>query len=93
MARSLASANRQNVCRTPQCVFIGISVLLPVRVHADAVIDHPVIQQKDIKSATCLTCHPEKTLGKFVYPALEMRCSTRDWGAEMATAHREATHV
>lgn len=36
--------------------------------------EHPFIEQKDVKSETCLTCHPEKKEGKFVHSAVTMGC-------------------
>jgi predicted CXXCH cytochrome family protein len=41
---------------------------------ADDAVDHPFIEKKDIKSETCLTCHPEKKRGKFVHTAVSMGC-------------------
>jgi predicted CXXCH cytochrome family protein len=37
-------------------------------------LEHPFIEQKDIKSETCLTCHPQKKQGKFVHTAVGMGC-------------------
>ncbi len=37
-------------------------------------VEHPFIEQKDIKSETCLTCHPAKKEGKFVHSAVGMGC-------------------
>jgi predicted CXXCH cytochrome family protein len=36
--------------------------------------DHPFIDTKDIKSETCLKCHPAKNQGKFVHSAVGMGC-------------------
>ena len=37
-------------------------------------IEHPFIDQKQIKSETCLTCHPTKQDAKFVHTAIRMGC-------------------
>jgi predicted CXXCH cytochrome family protein len=44
------------------------------QVPAEEPIAHPFIEQNDIKSETCLTCHPEKKQGKFVHFAVGMGC-------------------
>jgi predicted CXXCH cytochrome family protein len=36
--------------------------------------EHPFIESKDLKSETCLTCHPDKNQGKFVHTAVGMGC-------------------
>lgn len=37
-------------------------------------MQHPYIEQREIKSETCLTCHPEKKEGKFLHTALGLGC-------------------
>ncbi len=37
-------------------------------------LEHPFIEQKEIKSETCLTCHPTKNEGRFVHSAVGMGC-------------------
>ncbi len=37
-------------------------------------VEHPYIEQKEIKSETCLTCHPAKKEGKFVHFAVALGC-------------------
>jgi predicted CXXCH cytochrome family protein len=49
-------------------------VLLSRQFRAEEPIAHPFIEQIDIKSETCLTCHPEKKQGKFVHSAVGMGC-------------------
>ncbi len=46
------------------------------QVLAEEPIAHPFIEQTDIKSETCLTCHPEKKQGKFVHSAIGMGCES-----------------
>ncbi len=41
---------------------------------ADDNLEHPFIEQKAIKSETCLTCHPTKEEGKFVHSAVGLGC-------------------
>ena len=36
--------------------------------------DHPYVEKKDLKSETCLKCHPTKNQGKFVHTAVGMGC-------------------
>jgi len=37
-------------------------------------IEHPFLEAKDIKTATCLTCHPEMKEGRFVHTAVGLGC-------------------
>ena len=37
---------------------------------------HPYIEQKDIKTETCLGCHPHEQEGKFVHSALASGCDS-----------------
>jgi len=56
---------------------VALSALLAFNVSqipAEEKIEHPFIEQKDIKSETCLTCHPDKKEGKFVHTAVGMGC-------------------
>ena len=41
---------------------------------AEEPIEHPFIEAKDIKTETCLTCHPEKKEGRFVHTAVRLGC-------------------
>jgi predicted CXXCH cytochrome family protein len=36
--------------------------------------EHPYVESKDLKTETCLTCHPAKNQGKFVHTAIAMGC-------------------
>jgi predicted CXXCH cytochrome family protein len=38
------------------------------------VTEHPYIKTSEIRSQTCLTCHPGKTEGKFVHSAIKLGC-------------------
>lgn len=78
MSLGLAAVRRQI---SPQKVTLALFVLLlalPALLSRHALaqetIAHPFIEQKDIKSETCLTCHPEKKQGKFVHSAVGMGC-------------------
>jgi predicted CXXCH cytochrome family protein len=56
-------------------LFISAIFLLPsFQLCAEEPIEHPFIEAKDVKSETCLTCHPEKKEGKFVHSAVGMGC-------------------
>lgn len=37
---------------------------------------HPYIEQKDIKTETCLGCHPEMNQGKFIHAAVASGCDS-----------------
>jgi len=59
----------------------GVTVLVfcllwPFRVCAEEPLEHPFIELKDVKPATCLTCHPEKDEGRFVHAAVRMGCGS-----------------
>jgi len=43
-------------------------------VFAEEPVEHPFIEPKEIKTETCLTCHPEKQEGRFVHTAVKMGC-------------------
>jgi predicted CXXCH cytochrome family protein len=49
-------------------------LLSPFVASAEEAIEHPFIEQKDIKPETCLTCHPEEKGGRFVHTAVGMGC-------------------
>jgi predicted CXXCH cytochrome family protein len=53
---------------------LAIFLLPPFQVSAEEPIEHPLLEQRDIKPETCLTCHPEKKEGKFVHSAVGMGC-------------------
>jgi len=55
---------------------IFFSLVLPFGACAEEPIEHPFIEPKDIKPATCLTCHPEKNAGRFVHAAVRMGCAS-----------------
>jgi len=78
VATPLASAKRcadaRKVHLTLLLLLLPIFLLPPFQVCAEEPIEHPFIEPKDIKSQTCLTCHPEKKEGKFVHSALGMGC-------------------
>ena len=59
------------------------------RVPAEEPIAHPFIEQKDIKSETCLNCHPEKKQGKFVHSAVGMGCEN----CHQATSEKDKTTI
>lgn len=78
MSVPLAPIRRRTSIRkvnlTLHSLLLAIMVLLTRQVPAEEPIAHPFIEQKDIKSKTCLTCHPEKKQGKFVHSAVGMGC-------------------
>lgn len=41
---------------------------------AQEMTEHPFIEPHDIRSETCLTCHPDKKEGKFVHSAVTLGC-------------------
>jgi predicted CXXCH cytochrome family protein len=54
--------------------FLALCLLSSLAVCAEESVEHPYIEPKEIKSATCLTCHPEKKEGKFIHTAVRMGC-------------------
>jgi predicted CXXCH cytochrome family protein len=64
-------------------------VLLSRQFRAEEPIAHPFIEQIDIKSETCLTCHPEKKQGKFVHSAVGMGCEN----CHQATSEKNKTTI
>jgi predicted CXXCH cytochrome family protein len=68
---------------------LAILVLLSPQVFAEEPVAHPFIEQKDIKSETCLTCHPEKKQGKFVHSAVGMGCEN----CHQATSEKNKTTI
>ncbi len=56
---------------------ILLSTLAPYaarRATGQEVVGHPYINPSEIKSKTCLTCHPGKKEAKFVHAAVELGC-------------------
>jgi len=51
-----------------------VFLLPPLRLCAEDSVDHPIIERKDLKPETCLTCHPEMNEGRFVHTAVRMGC-------------------
>lgn len=43
---------------------------------AEEKIDHPFIAKRDIKSQTCVICHPGRQEGKFAHAAVRMGCES-----------------
>ncbi|MBZ5514103.1 MAG: hypothetical protein LAN62_04520 [Acidobacteriia bacterium] len=43
---------------------------------AEETTEHPSVAPRDIKSETCLTCHPDKEEGKFVHSAVTSGCDS-----------------
>ena len=70
-------------------LLLAFLALLSPRVFAEEPIAHPFIEQKDIKSETCLTCHPEKKQGKFVHSAVGMGCEN----CHQATSEKNKTTI
>jgi predicted CXXCH cytochrome family protein len=66
-----------------------VFLLPPFRLGAEDSLDHPVIERKDIKRETCLTCHPEKNEGRFVHTAVRMGCPT----CHQITSERNKTTI
>jgi predicted CXXCH cytochrome family protein len=59
--------------------------LLVSQTRAQEQSGHPFIEPKEIKSETCLTCHPDKKGGKFVHTAVGMGCEN----CHQATSDKE----
>ena len=57
-------------------VLLAVCLLAPFGVSAEEAVEHPLIIPKDIKPATCLTCHPEKKEGRFVHTAIGVGCES-----------------
>jgi predicted CXXCH cytochrome family protein len=72
-----------------QFLLLALLVTLSGPVFAQQPIEHPFIDQKDIKSETCLTCHPEKKQGKFVHSAVGMGCEN----CHQATSENKKTTI
>jgi len=68
---------------------LAILVMLSGPVLAEEPTAHPFIEKKDIKSETCLTCHPDKKQGKFVHSAVGMGCEN----CHQATSEKDKTTI
>jgi predicted CXXCH cytochrome family protein len=55
---------------------------------AEDTLEHPLLDIKDIKSDTCLKCHPTKNDAKFVHSAVRMGCENCH---EAATENNKTT--
>jgi len=85
---SLAAVRRRTSIQTLLLLFVIFALLSP-QVFAEEATEHPFVEQKDIKSETCLTCHPEKKQGKFVHSAVGMGCEN----CHQATSEKEKTTI
>jgi len=77
LALLLSVGGRKSVQRVNVALLfllLAILIMLSRQVFAEEPVTHPFVEQKDIKSETCLTCHPEKKQGKFVHSAVGMGC-------------------
>jgi predicted CXXCH cytochrome family protein len=70
---SPAIAGSRQALKGVTALFVAY-LLLPASGFGEEAIEHPIIQPKDIKADTCLTCHPEKKQGEFVHTAVAMGC-------------------
>ena len=52
---------------------------------AQTVTEHPYIAQEELKTETCLGCHPDKKEGKFVHTAVTSGCES----CHQATSEKE----
>jgi len=86
-ARQRTSIRKVNL--TLYSLLLVIMVSLSRQIPAEEPIAHPFIEQKDIKSETCLTCHPEKKQGKFVHTAVGMGCEN----CHQATSEKNKTTI
>ena len=92
MSVPLMLARRRTIRKvnlTPCFLLLAILVVLPHQIPAEEPIAHPLIEQKDIKSETCLKCHPEKKQGKFVHSAVAMGCEN----CHQATSEKNKTTI
>lgn len=55
-------------------LFPALLLLLYRQIGAQTVPEHPYIDLGEIKTETCLGCHPDKKEGKFVHSAVGMGC-------------------
>jgi len=86
-ARRRASIRKVNL--TLFSLLLVIMASVSRQVPAEEPIEHPFIEQKDIKSETCLTCHPEKKQGKFVHTAVGTGCEN----CHQATSEKTKTTI
>jgi len=52
----------------------ALCLLLTLGAGAEEPIEHPFIEPRDIKTAECLTCHPEKMAARFVHTSVKSGC-------------------
>jgi predicted CXXCH cytochrome family protein len=58
---------------------------------ARTVTEHPYVAPEDIKSETCLACHPDKLEGKFIHKAVANGCESCH--QTMSEKERESTTI
>jgi predicted CXXCH cytochrome family protein len=63
----------------------ALLLILHRPIAAQTVTEHPYIPAEDIKSETCLACHPDKREGKFVHTAVTTGCES----CHQATSEKE----
>lgn len=68
---------------------VGVVLVGNCRLRGEEKSEHPFIEAKDMKSETCLTCHPEMKEGKFVHSAIAAGCES----CHQATSEKETTKM
>lgn len=64
---------------------LGLPLIIQQNAAAQTVTEHPYIAPEEIKSETCLGCHPDKKEGKFVHTAIGSGCES----CHQATSEKE----
>lgn len=65
---------RPGVSRLPWVSGFGKAVAAIPGQPGTETLNHPYVDEKELKSDTCLTCHPTKNQGKHVHAAVGMGC-------------------
>ena len=85
MSYSLETSNRKTLVAAASFLVFAFPLVFRQQLRAQTVTEHPYIEPKDIKSETCLGCHPDKKEGKFVHSAVASGCET----CHQATSEKE----
>ncbi len=76
MARSNLKASLLIVTAVATLPLLTVTICRQAQAQAQPVTEHPFIAPGEIKTETCLGCHPDKKEGKFVHTAVASGCES-----------------
>jgi predicted CXXCH cytochrome family protein len=85
MSQEFRTKNINRLPVTALLTLFGLPLILQQQAAGQTVTEHPYIAPAEIKSETCLGCHPDKKEGKFVHTGVTSGCES----CHQATSEKE----